>query len=143
MRVFRAIYSSQPFGFDEGILSGILLDARRANARDDITGALICRADVYLQWLEGPVEHVRRTLDRIERDDRHVDVRVHFADFVSDRVFAKWAMLDDPAASWIWSRAEVADGAIERTTPEEVTSFFMLLRDAKLSESPGNDFLQD
>jgi Sensors of blue-light using FAD len=132
MSVFRAIYSSQPFGFDETILSGILLDARRANARDAITGALICRADVYLQWLEGPEDKVRKTLERIERDDRHVDVRVHFADAVSDRVFGQWDMLDDPAASWIWSRAEVADGAIERTTPEEVTKFFMQLRDTHL-----------
>ena len=132
MRLFRAIYSSQPFGFDEGILSSILLDARRANARDAITGALICRADVYLQWLEGPEDKVRKTLERIERDDRHLDVRVHFADYVSDRVFGQWAMLDDPAASWIWSRAEVADGAVERTTPEEVTAFFLLLRDAHI-----------
>ena len=134
MRLFRAIYSSQPFGFDEGILSGILLDARRANARDAITGALICRADVYLQWLEGPEDKVRKTLERIERDDRHLEVRVHVADYISDRVFGKWAMLDDPAASWIWSRAEVADGAVERTTPEEVTAFFMLLRDAHMGQ---------
>jgi hypothetical protein len=44
MNLFRAIYSSRPFGFDEGILNGILTDARRANQRDGITGALICRA---------------------------------------------------------------------------------------------------
>ncbi len=134
MTLFRAIYSSQPFGFDEGILSSILLDARRANVRDDITGALICRADIYLQWLEGPEDKVRKTLERIERDDRHVDVKVHFAGPVSERMFGRWAMLDDPAASWIWSRAEVANGAAERATPEEVTSFFMLLRDANLEE---------
>ena len=42
MDLFRAIYTSRPFGFDEAILSGILMDARRANARDGITGALIC-----------------------------------------------------------------------------------------------------
>lgn len=130
MKLFRAIYSSQPFGFDEGILSSILVDARRANARDDITGALICRADVYLQWLEGPEDKVRRTLERIERDDRHLEVKVHVADYVDERIFGQWAMLDDPAATWIWSRAEVADGAVVRTTPEEVTGFFLLLRDA-------------
>jgi hypothetical protein len=131
MKLFRAIYSSRPFGFDAGILSSILLDARRANARDDITGALICRADVYLQWLEGPEDKVRRTLEQIKRDDRHLEVTVHVADYVNDRIFGQWAMLDDPAASCIWSRAAVADGAIERTTPEEVTAFFLLLRDAQ------------
>ena len=77
MSLFRAIYSSRPFGFDEGILNGILMDARRANARDNITGALLCRADIYLQWLEGPEEAVRDAIKRIERDDRHLEVRVH------------------------------------------------------------------
>jgi hypothetical protein len=53
MTLFRAVYSSRPFGFDSAILNGILVDARRSNERDGITGALICRGDIYLQWLEG------------------------------------------------------------------------------------------
>ena len=40
MDVFRAIYTSRPFGFDQSMLSGILMDARHANNRDGITGAL-------------------------------------------------------------------------------------------------------
>lgn len=132
MSLFRAIYTSRPFGFDTAILSSILLDARRSNVRDGITGALICRGDIYLQWLEGPEEQVRKALERIQRDDRHLEVTLHVSESVSERIFGEWAMLDDPAASWIWSRAEVADGAVERTTPEEVTAFFLLLRDAHL-----------
>ena len=62
MNLFRATYTSQPFGFDAGILGGILLDARRSNLRDGITGALICRADIYLQWQEGPEDQVRAPL---------------------------------------------------------------------------------
>ena len=132
MSLFRAIYTSRPFGFDTAILSSILLDARRSNVRDGITGALICRGDIDLQWLEGPEEQVRKALERIQRDDRHLEVTLHVSESVSERIFGEWAMLDDPAASWIWSRAEVADGAVERTTPEEVTAFFLLLRDAHL-----------
>lgn len=128
MDLFRAIYTSRPFGFDEAALSGILMDARRANARDGITGALICRADIYLQWLEGPEEQVRRALERIERDDRHLEMKLHVAKRVSDRVFGEWTMLHDPAATWIWSQRDVADGAVERATPEEITAFFMRLR---------------
>ncbi|MFW5881112.1 MAG: BLUF domain-containing protein [Roseicyclus sp.] len=128
MSTFRAIYSSRPFGFDQGILNGILLDARRANARDGITGALICRSDIYLQWLEGPEERVRDALARIGRDDRHVEVTLHVAEPATERVFGDWAMLHDPAATWIWSQKEVADGAAQRSTPEEVTGFFMQLR---------------
>ena len=124
MSLYRTIYTSRPFGFDESILSGILMDARRANVRNDITGALICRADIYIQWLEGPEEQVRALLARIERDDRHLEVKVHVAETVEARRFGDWAMLHDPAATWIWSQREVADGAVERATPADVTTFF-------------------
>ena len=128
MSLYRVIYTSQPFGFDSAILSSILIDARRMNARDDITGALICRGDIYLQLLEGPKEQVMRTLERIKRDDRHVEVTLHVAEDAAERMFAEWAMLHDPAASWIWSIEEVAAGAVERTNPEEVMAFFKRLR---------------
>jgi hypothetical protein len=131
MSLYRAIYTSRPFGFDEGILSGILVDARRANLRDGVTGALICRADIYLQWLEGPEEQVRATIERIQRDDRHLEMLLHVMDRAPERMFGEWAMLHDPAASWIWSQEEVADGAARRATPAEVTSFFFRLRDVK------------
>lgn len=129
MDLLRTIYSSRPFGFDAAILNGILADARRLNARDGITGALICRADIYLQWLEGPPDAVRQALERITRDDRHLEMRVHVLEPVTKRVFGDWAMLDDPVASLIWTQQEVANDAIERATPEEVTGFFLRLRD--------------
>jgi hypothetical protein len=130
MDLFRAIYSSQPFGFDSAIISGILMDARRCNTRDGITGALICRADIYLQWLEGPEDQVRKALARIARDDRHLEVTVHLAEPVAERVFGDWAMRHDPAATWIWSQDQIADGAIERAAAEEVTGFFLRLKGA-------------
>lgn len=131
MSLFRVIYTSRPFGFDEGILGGILMNARTSNVRDSITGALICRADIYLQWLEGPEAQVQNTLQRIARDDRHLEVKVHFAAPVPERKFGEWAMLHDPAASWIWTHNEVADGVVERTTPEEIEDFFLQLRTMK------------
>lgn len=126
---FRSIYTSRPFGFDAAMLNGILVDARRINTRDGITGALICREDIYLQWLEGPEDKVRQALTRISRDDRHLEVKVHVAQAVPERVFGEWAMLHDPATSWIWSMQQVACDAPERATPEEVTGFFLKLRD--------------
>lgn len=134
--VFRAIYTSRPFGFDDVILSSILMDARRANERDGITGALICRADIYLQWLEGPEAQVRKAIQRIERDDRHLEMKVHVAEHVPNRVFGEWAMLHDPATTWIWPQGEVANDAVGRATPEEVTAFFMGLRDGTGSPPP-------
>lgn len=137
MDLFRAIYTSRPFGFDDGILNGVLMDARRSNLRDGITGALICRGDIYIQWLEGSEEQVRKTLGRITRDDRHLEVVLHVAGPVSKRMFAQWAMLHDPAVSWIWSRDEVAGGAVERATAGEIIAFFTRLHIASSAHDPG------
>jgi hypothetical protein len=129
MSLHRMIYSSRPFGFDSGMLNGILMDARRSNERDDITGALICRDDIYLQWLEGPKDQVTACVERIRRDDRHVDLHLLVTASATERVFSDWAMLHDPAASWIWSREAVAQGAHERASAQEVEGFFLQLRE--------------
>jgi len=129
MSVYRAIYTSRPFGFDSSTLASILIHAQRANPGAGITGALICREDVYLQLLEGPEEEVKKALERISRDDRHLEFKVHSEKTVPERMFGKWAMLHDPAVTWIWSQAEVHNDAIERTTEAEVEGFFQQLRD--------------
>ena len=70
----QLIYASQPFGYDDLTLVGILASARRNNARDGITGALICRPDLFMQLLEGRRDVVTAAFSRIMRDERHVDV---------------------------------------------------------------------
>ena len=129
MSLYRIIYSSRPFGYDSSMLNGILMQARRANERDDITGALICREDIFLQLLEGPEDKVKDAVARIKRDDRHIEVRMHVEKHVSERMFGQWAMLHDPVATWIWTQAEIDDDVIERATEEEVEGFFQRLRD--------------
>ena len=66
MPITQIIYASRPFGFDAALLAGILMDARRCNARDGITGALICRDDLFLQLLEGPEEEVEAAENNLE-----------------------------------------------------------------------------
>ena len=68
MRLMQLVYASRPFGFDELTLTEILLVARRLNKRDDITGSLICREDLYLQMLEGPRAAMTAAYARISRD---------------------------------------------------------------------------
>lgn len=127
MSLFRIIYSSQPFGFDEATLAGILMDARRCNARDDVTGALICRRDVFLQLLEGPEERVRDTFARIGRDDRHVDVAVHVTEPVSERMFGNWAMLHDPARSWFGPDKGSSGDGLDLVRSADVRQIFRTL----------------
>lgn len=132
MALSRLIYVSRPFGFGEGILNSILLVSRHNNERDDITGALICRGDIYLQWLEGPEPAVAQAYTRIRRDDRHIEIRQLLAGTVTERLFPGWAMRDDPARSWMWTQAEVDQGAAVNATPAEVLAVF-----ERLAAEPG------
>ncbi|WP_294539629.1 BLUF domain-containing protein [uncultured Rhodoblastus sp.] len=124
MPMLQLIYASRPFGFDEGTIASILIVSRRCNERDGITGALICRGDLYLQLLEGPEEMVEKAYRRIERDHRHLEIRLLSRRIVTERLFPDWAMRDDPARSWMWSRDEVKAGAIDRATEAEVVAVF-------------------
>ncbi|MFN7397969.1 MAG: BLUF domain-containing protein [Sandaracinobacter sp.] len=124
MADLQLIYVSRSFGFDSATLAGILLDARRCNVRDGITGSLICREDLYLQLLEGPEAAVEACFARIGRDDRHLNVRLISRRMVDERLFPHWAMRDDPARSWMWSADDVADGAADRATADEVIAIF-------------------
>jgi hypothetical protein len=130
----QLIYASQPFGYDSAILGSILLDARRCNARDGITGALVCRHDIYLQLLEGPSEQVNAAYMRIYRDDRHAGIQKLVSRQITSRMFGDWAMLHDPAKSLIWTQDEIAAGILERTTPAEIIRMF-----ENLSETAGSD----
>lgn len=124
MTVTQLIYYSQPFGFDDAMLDGILLQARRNNPGADLTGALIVRGDLYLQLLEGPDAAVAATYARIARDDRHLAVRMLSRETVAARLFPGWTMRDDPARSWLWSAADVGNGALERASPADLRGVF-------------------
>lgn len=124
MSLTQIVYSSKPFGFDASVLDGILAVSRRLNARDDITGTLICRADMYLQLIEGPDAAVQATYQRIIADDRHLDIDLLVSHEITDRLFPEWAMRDDPARSWMWTQAEVAAGAIKAATPPQILAIF-------------------
>ncbi|MDN3645251.1 BLUF domain-containing protein [Pontixanthobacter aestiaquae] len=120
----QLIYRSQPFGFDRSMLAGILMQARHNNKRDDITGALICRHDLYIQLIEGPAAAIDALYAKISEDDRHCDVRLALSDKVSDRMFPEWEMLDDEMPTLIWSPQEIVDGAIEKATPAALRAVF-------------------
>ena len=129
----QLIYRSQPFGFDNAMLAGILLGARRNNLRDDITGALICRHDLYLQLIEGPADAIDALYERIVADDRHVDVRLLLVRDVTARMFPDWAMLDDEAPTLFWSPDEVAAGALEAASPDALREAFGRLNGRSLN----------
>lgn len=131
MPLTQLIYASRPFGFDDLALDSILASARRNNVRDDITGALICREDLFMQLLEGPEEHVLAAFSRIAADDRHTDVNKLWSGEADARLFPEWAMRHDPAHSWMWTREEVSAGAVDVATAEQARAIF-----ARLATNP-------
>lgn len=124
MPLTQIIYSSKPFGFTASVLDDILTVSRARNARDDITGTLICRGDMYLQLIEGPDPAIAATYERIIADDRHLEIDLLVSRPVSTRLFPKWAMRDDPARSWMWTQEEVSAGAIQSASMAEILGIF-------------------
>jgi len=127
MRLCQLIYTSRPFDFNAPMLDDILTTARALNAQHDVTGALICRADMFLQMLEGPRAKVTETFGRILADDRHVDVALLYLGDTPERIFPDWTMRDDPPQSWMWNQAEVREGAMQEASAAAAYSVFRRL----------------
>lgn len=73
-------------------LESILFTSRRRNLDAGITGLLLYRGNVFIQFLEGPALEVDALMDRISCDDRHSRVRVLVVERVAERSFADWRM---------------------------------------------------
>ncbi|WP_431257498.1 BLUF domain-containing protein [Roseateles chitinivorans] len=98
----RILYvSSMAEGMTDQVLKHIVAVAQINNRRLDITGALAIAPGVFAQVLEGPAEDIARTLARIERDERHVGLRLLLDEPIVLRLFDRWRMqllVDDGAA---------------------------------------------
>ncbi|MFZ5746701.1 MAG: BLUF domain-containing protein [Pseudomonadota bacterium] len=70
----------------------MLAKARHNNRRDGITGMLFSDGVRFLQAMEGPVEHVQRTFDRIRTDSRHRALVVLSKREIAAREFGDWDM---------------------------------------------------
>ncbi len=127
MKLMQLVYCSQPFGYSLEILSAILISSRANNRKRDITGALICRSDIFLQLLEGPEQQVKSTYAAIQNDDRHINIYHLIDQNVDKRLFPAWAMKDDPVKTWMWSREEVSNGIVKSLSKAEVERVFIKL----------------
>ncbi len=127
MPLLQLVYASRPFGFDAAVLIDILFKARANNAAAEVTGCLICRDDLYLQLLEGPADEVEAIYAKIKADDRHVEVTELVKQPADKRMFGAWAMRDDPVQSWMWTRDQVNQGAVNTASPSDVLRIFELL----------------
>ena len=124
MRLIQLIYYSRPFGYDAATLDDILGVGRKHNRLRGITGALVCRSDLYVQMLEGPREQVTRTFARILDDERHSDIGLVWVGDAIARLFPDWDMRDDVPRDWMWTREDVAAGAARNAGAGEFRQLF-------------------
>src|SRR5579883_3469041 len=73
-------------------LQDILGSCRRNNVRVNVTGALLYNAGSFAQVLEGRLEDVAATFERIQCDDRHTEVTVIQSGPITERRFPDWSM---------------------------------------------------
>ena len=106
-------------------LDDILVQSKKNNKKNQITGALICRADLYLQYLEGPPNKIDSVYSKIKIDGRHRDVILLEEAKSKRRLFANWEMRGDPVKDWMWTQEEVADGVLEKLSKNDAMKIFV------------------
>ena len=124
IEIKHLIYTSKPINFDDFNISNILKSSQKNNKKDEITGALIFREDIYLQFLEGPGNKVDKAFKKIACDKRHKDVLKLKEDITDRKLFTSWAMRGDPVKSWMWSYEDVDNGIVKKLKPAEVFAVF-------------------
>lgn len=78
--------------FQTADLGPLLYEARYANLRAGVTGALLFDGKQFLQALEGEIDDVRATYRRISRDTRHTKIKMLSDKDVRFREFGNWDM---------------------------------------------------
>jgi len=118
------IYTSEPVDFNDKVVNDILGSSRANNSENDITGALIFRLDLYLQFLEGPEEKLDEVYKKIKLDNRHTNIHKLKEDFTERRIFSTWAMRGDPVRTWMWSHQDIKNGILTKLSPNDSFKVF-------------------
>jgi len=105
----------------DGEIIDILNTSRKNNVKKSVTGMLIRKDRMFLQYIEGPEAQVRELFEKIKSDERHRDIRVVHQGPITDRVFFDWEMgfadeLNIQPLQWKWeldklSLFSLAEGA--------------------------------
>jgi Sensors of blue-light using FAD len=73
-------------------LEDILRRSENNNSRDEISGVLLLRGNLFLQLLEGPAEAVHQTYKRISADPRHQSLAKLVDQPAKTRLYQDWSM---------------------------------------------------
>jgi len=74
-------------------LMRLLYHSYANNQASGITGALIYENNKFGQVIEGPEKAINTLWHKIQKDDRHKNVRLILSKPISERSFSKWTMI--------------------------------------------------
>ncbi|WP_373519005.1 BLUF domain-containing protein [Pricia sp.] len=122
----------------------ILVTSRARNAKSGITGCLVYYNRRFIQILEGNQRTIQELYQKIENDDRHVQVRIIAENAVEKRTFPDWGMAYFPIDEGSVSRSELEQFRrnlkllADFSKPESVTSILFWVKVKSLmAEPPG------
>ena len=118
------IYVSNPVGFNEKNIKNILETSNINNKKNKVTGCLIYRQDLYLQFLEGPQKELEFTYNKILSDKRHTDIHKLCENSTKRRLFTNWAMRGDPLMTSMWTNKDIKDGKVKKLNSNEALKLF-------------------
>ena len=141
--VYRLVYCSHNRirGTEEEIsaeIQQILSTSRTNNEKAGLTGALFYNDGSFAQTLEGPLEAIEETFERIQQDMRHGEVTIVENGPVASRIFGDWAMaMCDNAAVVSATQTQAAfDAAFARSNGAGGT-LLDLLKNLVVQENEG------
>ena len=87
-------------------IDALLLDARRFNALQEVTGMLLHDGQRFFQYIEGLPTALDEVMARITRSSLHHGIRIIADDSHSRREFAGWHMGFNPAPATLLQQLE-------------------------------------
>lgn len=115
-------------GLRDSDIEAILETSRTNNAENGITGCLVYYNDRFIQILEGNQQDVQECYQKIQKDDRHRQVRIIAENAVEKRTFPEWGMAYFP----------INKNHVNRSELEQFRRNFKLLADFSKPESVTN-----
>jgi hypothetical protein len=91
--MFELIYRSIAVpNISDKEINAILKTSRKFNSENNITGCLLFHNNEFIQILEGDEKTIKKLYARIEKDNRHTEVRLVYTGIKEGRTFEGWSM---------------------------------------------------
>lgn len=85
------LISGQKEGYNRNIIN-ILTTSRRQNRKNKLVGALYFGNNYFFQCLEGTQQHIDALYAKLEKDERHTELKVLSLEPIEKFAFSSWEM---------------------------------------------------